>query len=213
MALCAASCSAAVPRYPTGCTFSKRKGGIPNLIFMSCNWKFATAAEGSVQIQTPTGSIITTGVITDPTSWDIGIQNDMIRISPTGLGEKPESTFTTARFSSCLPEEISDETHAINFQSFQIDPDNFYDRAYWNNVRTNFPKFRLIYIDCNDIIYYTGDVSDPGFEFVPTALGYVIPQVGQTDKAYYQANLSWSYEGIPDMISVAGLDFSFDVNT
>lgn len=209
--LCAASCNAAVPRFPTGCTFSKRAGGIPNLIFMSCNFRFATS--GSITIQDPTGANINIGLITDPTSWELGVQKNMIRISPTGLGDKPESTFTNARFSSCLPEEIASETHLVNFQSFDIDADNFYDRAYWNTIRTNYPKYRLLYQDCNGIIYYTGDVTDPGFAFVPTVgPTYVIPQTND-EKAFYQANLSFKYDGIPAMIEVAGLDFSFDVNT
>lgn len=178
---------------------------------MSCNFQFASS--GAVNVTTPTGSIISVGLISDVTSWDIGIQNNMIRVSPTGLGDKPESTFTNARFSSCLPEEIASETHIINFQSFDIDADNFWDRTYWNNIRTNYSKYRLLYQDCNGIIYYTGNVTDPGFSFVPTVgPTYVIPQTND-EKAFYQANLSFKFEGIPAMIEVAGLDFSFDVNT
>lgn len=215
MSLCSSSCNAAVPRFPTGCTFEKRAGGIPNLLFLSCNARFAAANQTSVSVTTPTGSIISVGRITDYLSWALLVQNNMVRTSPVGLGEKPESTFTNQRFASCLPEEISSETHIINFQSYQMDNDNYYDRTYWQNVRTNFTKFRLMYLDCNDVIYYTGDPTDPGFEFVPTSLGYIIPQVGQTDKAFYQANLSFVYEGIPAPIEVANImtALNIDVNT
>lgn len=138
----------------------------------------------------------------------------MIRLSPEGLGEKPESTFTNARFSSCRPEEISQETHGINFQSFQMDNDNYYDRTYWNNVRLNYNKFRLMWIDCDSVVYYTGDPTEPGFEFAPTALGYIQPQTNQ-DKAFYQANVSFVYAGIPAPIEVANIEtaLTIDVNT
>lgn len=217
MALCSSSCgnNAAVPRFPTGCVFDKRKGGIPNLIFLSCNARFAGDDETSVTLTSPTGSTFQVGKITDWHSWAALVQHNMLRISPEGLGDKPESSYTLARFSSCRPEEIASETHVLNFQSYQIDVDNFSDRTYWQTVRTNFTKYRVIYQDCNGIIYYTGDPEDPGFEFVPTALGYVMPQIGQTDNAYYQANLSFVYEGIPAMIEVVNIEeaLTIDVNT
>lgn len=214
MSLCASSCNAPVQRWAGGCSFNKRAGGLPFLGFMSCNWKFAESPATSVSVVTPSGSTISVGLISDYTSWAIGVQNNMIRLSPEGIGEKPESTFTNARFSSCKPEEISSETHVVNFQSFDIDPDNFYDRTYWQAVRTNYAKYRLFYVDCNGFIYYSGDPSDPGFEFVPTTLGYVIPQTSN-DKSYYQANLSFIYEGIPTPIEVANIDaaWNIDVNT
>lgn len=213
MSLCASSCNAAVPRWSGGgCgNITKRSGGISNLIFLSCNWKFATAAEGAVDVTTPTGDTISVGVITDYTSWAIGVQNNMIRISPDGLGDKPESTFTTARFSSCLPEEIASETHVVNFRSYDIDSVNYYDRTYWNTVRTNIGKYRLIYLNCDNIVHYTGDVSDPGFEFSPSVLGYVIPQTKE-EKAYYQANLSFIYEGIPDFVDVVNLSEALNID-
>lgn len=214
MSLCASSCNAPVQRWAGGCSFNKRNGGLPFLGFMSCNFKFAVAPATSVSVITPSGSTILVGRIEDYTSWAIGVQNNMIRLSPEGIGEKPSSTFTTARFSSCKPEEISGETHIVNFQSFDIDPDNFYDRTYWNAVRTQYPKYRLFYVNCDNIIHYSGDPADPGFEFVPTQLGYVIPQLS-TDKAYYEANLSFNYEGIPAMIEVPNIEsaWNIDVNT
>lgn len=214
MSLCSSSCNAAVPRFPTGCTFEKRAGGVPNLLFLSCNARFAVAPATSVSVTTPTGSTILVGRITDYTSWAILVQNNMVRLSPEGLGEKPASSFTTQRFASCRPEEISQETHGINFQSFQVDNDNYYDRTYWQNIRQNFTKFRLAWLDCDGILYYTGDPADPGFEFVPTELGYIQPQTN-TEKAHYQANLSFNYEGIPAPIEIANLDaaLNVDVNT
>lgn len=214
MSLCASSCNAPVQRWAGGCSFNKRAGGIPNLIFISCNLQFAVAPATSVSVITPAGTTISMGRITDYTSWALAVQNNMARQSPEGIGEKPESAFTNARFSSCRPEEIASETHTVNFQSFDIDPDNFYDRTYWNSVRTNYTKYRLMYMDCNGIIYWTGDPSDPGFEFSPTALGYIIPNTSN-DKAYYLANTSFIYEGIPAMVEVPNIEaaFNIDVNT
>lgn len=214
MSLCSSSCNAAVPRFPTGCTFDKRAGGIPNLIFLSCNARFAASNQTSVSVVTPTGSTISVGRITDYTSWAILVQNNMVRTSPEGIGEKQASAFTQARFSSCRPEEISQETHTINFQSFQVDNDNYYDREYWNNIRQNYTKFRLVWMDCDGVIYYSGDPTDPGFEFAPTELGYIQPPTNQ-DKAYYQANLSFVYGGIPAPIEVPNIEsaLNIDVNT
>lgn len=214
MSLCASSCNAAVERWAGGCSFTKRAGGIPNLIFISCNLQFAVAPATSVSVVTPSGSTISMGRIEDYTSWALAVQSNMARQSPEGIGEKPESAFTNARFSSCRPEEIASETHTVNFQSFDIDAVNFYDRTYWNSVRTNYTKYRLMYMDCNGIIYWTGDPSDPGFEFSPTALGYIIPNTSN-DKAYYLANTSFIYEGIPAMVEVPNIEaaFNIDVNT
>lgn len=217
MSLCSSSCgnNAEAPRFPTGCDVEQRKGGIPNLIFISCNVRFAGDGETSIPLTTPTGSTINVGKITDYTSWALLVQNNMVRISPEGLGDKPESSYTLERVSSCKPEQIASETHVVNFQSKQVDGDNFYDRTYWQQVRTQFNKYRLLYIDCNGIIYWTGDPEDPGFEFTPTVLGYIMPQIGQTDNAYYQANLSFVYSGIPAMILVANImeALTIDVNT
>lgn len=215
--LCSSSCgnNAAVPRFPTGCIFEKRKGGIPNLIFLSCNARFATEAEDYITLTDSDGVSFSVGTITDPTSWSALVQHDMVRISPEGIGEKPASSYTQERVSSCRPEEIASETHTLTFQSKQVDNDNFYDRTYWQTVRTNFNKYRVLYWDCNQNLFWTGDPEDPAFEFVPTELGYVIPPIGQTDNAFYQANLSFVYEGIPAIINVPGIEeaFTIDVNT
>lgn len=212
MSLCSSSCNAAVPRWSGGCNIVKRDGGISNLIFISCNFRFAST--GYVTVVDPLGVSFSVGVITDWHSWAAGVQHNMIRPSPVGIGEKPESTFTLAKFASCLPEEIESETHLVNFQSFDTDPVNYYDRTYWNTIRTNYIKYHLMYLGCNDLVHYTGDVTDPGFAFTPTVLGYVKPPA-QENKDFYQANLSFLYSGIPAMINVVNLDeaLNIDVNS
>lgn len=212
MALCATGCTTTVPRFVGGCNIQKRQGGISKLIFLSCNVRFASS--GTISLTTPSGSTISIGVITDYLNWALLVQNNMVRTSPEGIGEKPESTFTTTRFSSCRPEEISAEQHTVNFQSFDVDPDNLYDNTYWNAVRTNYGKYKLMYYDCNGLIHYTGDVTDPGFDFVPSSLGYIIPSTYE-ENPYYQCNLSFNYEGIPVPIDVASIEtaFNIDVNT
>lgn len=211
MALCASSCNAAVPRWVGGCNIQTRDGGINQLIFLSCNWKFATVAEGSVTITTPTGGSIVTGVITDYTSWAIGVQNNMIRPSPEGLGEKPEPSSTLTRFSSCRPEEIESTTHQVNFQSFDVDTDNYYDRTYWNTICTDYGKYRFLYRGCTGLVYYTGDPSDPGFRFTPQVIDNVIPQL-QDNKQFYQANLSFLFNCIPEPLNVVNLDTALDID-
>lgn len=214
MALCATGCSATVPRWVGGCNIQKRQGGISQLVFMSCNVRFATSAASPITLTTPSGSSISVGVITDYLNWALLVQNNMVRTSPEGIGEKPESSFTTARFSSCRPEEIASQTHTINFQSFDVDTANLYDNTYWNQVRTNYGKYKLVYFDCNGLLHYSGDVTDPGFDFVPTVLDYVIPSTYE-ENPYYQANLAFNYQGIPAMVDVPSIEtaFTIDVNT
>ncbi len=211
MALCSSSCNIAVPRWSGGCNIQTRDGGIDTLIFLSCNYKFATVAEGAVDITTPTGSVISVGLITDNTSWSIGVQNNMVRPSPEGLGEKPEPSQTLTRFSSCRPEEIESTTHNVNFQSFDVDVDNLFDRTYWNTICTDFGAMRLIYRGCNGLIYFTGDVSDPGFRFTPQVLNYIHPQL-QDNKGFYQVNLSFLFECIPVPLDIVGLDDALEID-
>lgn len=216
MSLCSPSCgnSTEAPRFPAGCLFETRKGGIPNFIFLNCTARFAGDGETTVTLTDPNGVNFQVGKITDSTSWAALVQHGMARLSPEGIGEKPESTYTTQRLSSCRPEEIASETHAINLQSFQMDEDNFYDHTYWKKVRTNYSKYRVVYWDCAKNLYYSGDVEDPGFEFSPTRLGYTIPN-NNNENAFYQANLSFIHEGDPTPIFIPGLPeaLTIDVNT
>lgn len=213
--LCATDCisNGAVPRWGNGCgNIQQRAGGISSLLFFACNMRFATVAEGSISLTTPTGTTISMGLITDYTSWALAVQNNMIRPSPLGIGEKPASSFETEKLTSCRPAAISSETHVINFKSFDTDPDNFYDVAYWNRIRREYGKFRFVYKDCGGIVYYTGDVEDPGFEFTPTSgPGYIIPPGVETN-SYWEANLSFLFDGNPDMIEVVNLSEALNID-
>lgn len=203
--ICSYTCSTATPHWSAGaCNIETREGGIPYLIFFACNFKF------NASVMSENG-LITIGAITDYTSWEEGVHNRLISRTPEGLGEKPLGSFTTQRLSSCSPEAIASETQNLSFVSYDTDSTSFTDRTYWNNIRTNYGKFRLAWQDCNGYVHYSGNVADPGFVFVPTALGYVIPQTND-ENSFYQADLSFKYSGLPTIINVANINDAFVTN-
>ena len=99
----------------------------------------------------------------------------------------------------------------INFQAFDIDTVNLFDRTYWNDICNNFGFMRLIYRSCDGLIHFTGNVSDPGFRFTPTVLNAIYPQL-EDNKMFYQVNLSFIYGCIPEPLNVVGLDDALEID-
>lgn len=208
MALCASDCIQAAPRWTNACNITTRSGGIKNLVFFTCNFKF------NANVVTPSGATVAIGSATDYTQWRIAVANRLISRTPDGYGEKPLSSFTTERLVACSPEAIVSETHTVSFISKDVDATNLDDCTYWNTVRNNYYTYRLGWIDCNGYFYGSGDSTDPGLAFVPTALGMVIPN-NNDESIYYQADLSFKNSGIICPQNIVNLNDAFlvDVNT
>ena len=198
LVLCAADCVVAPPQFAADCEITTRASGIKHLVFFSCDWSFDATVTG-------VGAV---GAITDYTQWELGITNNKIGLSPEGFGSKPLSTFATERVSACLPEAIVGETHTLNFTSKAVDADNLTDCTYWNSVRTNYSRYRFGYIGCDDL-FYGYSSTEPGFRFVPTALGLVKEDNSDTVDRY-EANLSWKYSGIVCPQSIPNLMLAFN---
>lgn len=203
MGICANTCAPDAPYWSAdACNIQTSPGGIAFLIFAVCNFRF------NAIITKADGTTVSIGAITDPESWRVAVHNRLISRSPEGYGEKPSSSFTTERVRACTPEGIASKTHSVNFISKDTDPVNFTDVDYWTNIETNYDRFRLMYQGCNEIIYYSGDADDPGFQFTPTVLGYVKPN-NNDENDFYEANMSFKYRGIVPKIEVIGIDSAF----
>lgn len=202
MSLCISDCSAATPLSFDDCNVQTREGGIPRLLFFSCDWQF----NGTVDIDgTPTAI----GPITDIEAWQIGVANRKISRSPIGYGEKPESSFTTERLAACLPEGIATETHALNFISKAFDNDNNLDCAYWQTIRDAYLQYKIAYQDCTGRVYVKS-TSIPGFDFIPVAWSHVIPN-NNDELQFFQANVEFKYQGVICPILIPNFDQAFNV--
>lgn len=202
MPLCANSCSVSPPAWTSACNVQTTPGGIPFLIFAACNFRF------DATITKADGTTVAIGAITDPESWRIAVHNRLIARSPEGYGEKASSTFTVERVIACSPETIASKTHVLNFISKDTDAVNFLDVTFWDDIELNYGQYRLMYQACNEVIHYTGEISDPGFNWVPTQLGYIKPNNNQ-ENDFWEANVSWQYRGAIKRIEVIGIDSAF----
>lgn len=210
MALCSSDCFRATPRWTNACSIQTREGGIPYLVFFSCNFKFGAVVKSGL-----TGGDVTIGAITDYTAWRTGVQHKLISRTPEGIGEKPATSPTTERVSSCKPESISNMTHTINFTSKDVDTTNLTDVEYWNDICSNYDYYRIGWLGCDDeIVYYTGDASDPGFPFSLTTLSDVFPQTNE-ESFSYQIGVSFNNRCLAVPLKVTSLNDAFisDVNT
>lgn len=205
LTLCASACREETPvAWDNACNdITTRSGGIENLIFFSCDWTFS----GTVTID---GVDTQIGAITDYTQWAIGVANRFIVRSPVGIGEKPAATPTTQKLTSCTPDQVTGETHAVNFQSFAADTTNLTDCTYWNGIKTNYYKFRVAWLGCDELVYVKSS-TEPGFQFSYSSLGYIQTNDSKTPN-YYEANLTFDYLGIPCPYEVPNLEGAFNTD-
>lgn len=202
--LCLTDCVRDTPSFGGVCEQPMVRGGIPYIIIFSCDWQFG----GDVTIN---GVDTTIGAITDYTQWTIGVQNKKIVRSPKGIGSKPTSEFATTERSSCDPPEIIDETHILNFLSKEFDADDGEICAFWQDVRTNYRKFRIGYQDCDGRVYVSSSIGQPGWQFSLTAAGLVIPETSQ-EPAYFEFNSSWREQGFSCPVVVPNIDEAFNAD-
>lgn len=200
--ICSDLCFAAVERWTSVCNIQTREGGIPFLLFAACNVKF------SATIAKPGGGTVAIGAITDYLSWKALVDNNLLSRSPEGIGDKPAPTPQLQRVSSCRPETIVNQTHGVNFRSLDIDPTNLTDNSYWNDKCDNYSLLRVMLMDCNNIIHWTGDVTDPGYSFSGTSTGLVIPETND-ESQFYQFNIEFKERCIPKIIQVVSITDAF----
>ncbi len=183
LTLCATDCHVNPPCFAEDCDITTRPSGIQFLIFFACDFSFDATVDA-----------VPYGPIADYTVWETAIANGHIGLSPEGFGSKPQSTPQTERVSACLPEAIISETHTIAFTSKSMDNTNLTDATYWNNIKTNYKRYRLGYVGC-DGYFYGKSTTEPGYVFTPSALGLIKEDNNDTVDRY-EANLSFKHNGI-----------------
>lgn len=200
--LCASSCHVDTPNIDTAfCDDEFKSGGIKHIGVFSCDWVF----DGDVTIN---GSTTAIGAITDVANWITGIQNGFISISPEGMGDKPVSEKTTEDAFACRPAIIGNEDHTINFISKLFDTDSFEHCQWWSTLKTNYRRYTLFWVDCDDNVYVKSTTGSPGFVFSLSGNSdLVIPQTSN-EKMRFEFSPSFRYNGIvcplevPDFASV-----------
>lgn len=209
MALCATDCFEATPRWTSACSITTRQGGIPYLVFFACHFKFNATVKSGL-----TGGNVTIGAITDFTAWRTAVQHRLISRTPEGIGSKPLPSVTSERLSSCKPEAIANMTHTLTFTSKDMDNTNYSDWDYWNGICENYDVYRVAWLGCDCLLYYTGDSNDPGYSFSMTSIGNVIPETNE-ESVSYQIEVAFNERCIPKPLSIVSLCDAFlvDVNT
>lgn len=178
MTLCASSCHVAVPTSSSTCIKKTKKGGIKFLGVVSCAWGFDTDVIIN-GVSTPVGPI------TDVDNWILGIENGFIGLSPEGYGEKPASDKTTEQLTACEPDEVTGEDHTINFVSKLMD-DDFTQCTFWSAIKSNRGSYRLIYIDCNDLVYVKSLTGNPGWKFSLSGNADLIHPAGNNERMSFE---------------------------
>lgn len=164
--LCASSCGAAssdVPaNYHDPCAFEVRKYGARQLVWIRCDYVFTD--------------------ITDDAEWTAAVAADQIGVSPHGIVTLNEPSQNTFQIDGCGTEYVEEAEYDIDFQTYFVDS-ALLDFDYWKTVFSGFTGYRLMWFDCNGILFLTDNFANeiktgtppiavagesPGFEFSVT---------------------------------------------
>lgn len=192
MAICDVSCQLLPTAWAANCARQTRRAGIDYFVVMSCD-----LAPSVTDLE-------------DSTWWCTQITAGTVAISPALVGEKPAPSYTTARFRSCVPEEVQGRTNTINFMSYEVENTNsgtrsaqFKDFNFWNDFQANYRRYQIGYIDCNGNFF--GIITDFAAQVANTLTntgdeaakweGNITWQSLQELKPYYVANLVGLLQG------------------
>jgi hypothetical protein len=146
--ICSPGCAdAPITKYDPNCDIltSVRKGGLQAFILLDCD----------VELED----------VTSVSEWN-EISESLIFTSPTGLGQFTEPE-TTAEAVDCSPDKIVDEISGATFQIKKFDNETFLDFDMEHDLKTVGENKTVMFVDCNDILYYNRDWSvgtdNPGF--------------------------------------------------
>lgn len=191
MSICNIGCLADVPSL-TVCDIPVRVSPIGNIGIFACNAGFdrnVTLADGVTEVPI--------GPITDPQSWQDLIDNNLFALSPNIGGSKPATTQTTEDV-PCAGPIIIGEQHTIVIDSI-VAPADYSDYTYWQNVRTNYLKYKMAYFDCCGTLYGSAcDADAPFFGFTTDV--QPITEKSSTAVVRWQGNVTFNYIGVPTPI-------------
>jgi hypothetical protein len=181
---------------------------------MSCNVAF----NATLDLSSLGGSAsVVVGNTDAAASWTELINNNLVWVSPLGVGSKPETEKQRLKLTSCTPESIVGNTHTINFRSYAMDQTSFSEADWWNAVLEKPTAFTFGYVGCDDLLYldydaYTAGAStastpaeiNPGFEFSVQTLDY-IKEEDSTQPDRYETAFSFEYNKIVRPVSNAAV--------
>lgn len=172
---CPIGCGATPVQWSTVCPVAHRKGGIPYIVALNCEYSPTDA-----ELESPAYWCSLLAIIPAP----------VVSISPVLLGEKPDSTFTEEQQSSCSPPEITGQTNKITFSTTELDNTVtglrttwFKDYNYWLDLNANYRRYKFGYIDCEG--YFYGFLTDVSFK-----AWTVKPQLA-TSREMWKGEMSW----------------------
>ena len=178
--------------YTNGCGTKKAKGGIPRLLFLVCDPTYVhpNAVADGVSPWTNLDNV--------KAAMCAGILN----FTGPVLGDKPATSFTKKRTSSCAPETIVGGSQQVNFQDYNVTTDEDNDPTleefdFWDWVKNNYPYLKFGWVTCDEKMFlYDGD-------FTPE----VSPITEQTsdDSAYFGGSVFMQTDAIIKPFFVKGL--------
>lgn len=91
----------------------------------------------------------------------------IIALSPLGkLIVQPEEQTVIESATGCGQDIAVGSTTDITFETYQTDGcDGITDFTYWYDLRENYLKYRIFWVDCCGIIFYDEGASNPGYAF------------------------------------------------
>lgn len=143
--ICLPSCvSATKPKtgYTNGCGKKRAKGGIPRLLFLTCDPDYVhpVAVEEGVSPWTVPANITA--------AMCAGILN----FTGPVLGSMPKATFVKKKMDSCGPEEIIGGNQTINFQDYNV-TDDLEEYDFWTWIMENYPYMVFGWVTCDELMF------------------------------------------------------------
>lgn len=177
--------------YANACGVKTAKGGIPRLLFLVCDETYVHPVD--------------TGELSPWTSLEnieAAMCAGILNFTGPVLANKPATSFTKKRTSSCSPEVIVGGSQQIDFQDFNVTTDEdgnptLEEFDFWGWVQTNYPYLKFGWVSCDEKMYmYAGS-------FTPE----VSPVQEQTsdDNSYFAGSVIMNTDEIIKPIHVPGL--------
>jgi hypothetical protein len=186
--VCAPNCISAIPMVigSGACDFVDRKGGIPRLTFLECQYSETDPTFRAA------------GGWTNVDNVKDAICGEILFITGEVLGSKPAPSFTKKRLGSCSPEKTISGVQTISFTDFNHDADLLVEFDFWQAIVDNKRNLVFGWVTCDDLWYqYDGDWDiEIGEQIEDTKDG----------NAFFAGTITLSEKNIIKPIYVAGLN-------
>lgn len=152
MSKCSSFCGGTLPPIAfDACKSDPRTGGIPYLLFKTCD------------VCVPENAFVVGTSTIDRAVWEPLFAECKFRVSPELVGEKGEASTNSLRTGSCRPERAIGGTQPIEFRDY-TNSDNFADYDFWIEIQSNQNSYQVGWFTCDDRFYgffnFSIDVSE-----------------------------------------------------